>query len=487
MSDRTPGGGRNPAVEGTRNAALELLPRLGLITTVAVVVGNMIGSGIFKKAAPMAVDVQSAGLLLACWLIAGVVSFLGALSNAEVAGMIAEPGGYYAFFKRMYGRPFAFIFGWSSFTVMQTASIASIAYVFGESANALFTFPRLSEAWEHVCVLGVFFPFENLGVKTFTILTLLSITGANYCGVVFGGLIASITTGLKLAGIAVLVVLGLCSNTGSLGHIMTSLGPAPHAHYASGLGLFGAMFAAMLGAFWAYDGWNNVTCLGGEVRNPKRNIPLALALGVGGVVGVYLLVNFVFVYVMSIDELKAVAATDNGIVGLEVMRKAFGGGAARLVAVLILLSTFGATNCQLLPTSRAFYAMARDGLFFKCAGRCHPRYRTPSTALVLEAVWASVLVLSGTFDQLSDMVIFASFIFYGAAAFGVVVLRRTMKDVPRPYRVHGYPFVPLLFTAFCFTLVVVTLWQRPREAAIGLALIMSGWPFYFYWARRAPS
>jgi APA family basic amino acid/polyamine antiporter len=461
-----------------------LLPRLGLMTAIMVIMGNMIGSGVFKKAAPMSASVQSAGLMLLCWLIAGIISLFGALSNAEVSGLIAGPGGFYAFFKKMYGRAFAFLFCWSSFSVLQSASIASIAYVFGQSANTLLGLPRLSASWESISIFGVFFPFENFGVKVFTICTLLCVTMANYFGVIFGGIIANISTMLKLLGIGVLIVLGLAAGNGSMDNILP-LGPASGAEYGD-LGLFGAMFAALLGAFWAYDGWNNAISLGGEVRNPKRNIPLALVIGVAGVVGVYMLVNFAYAYVMPVDEMKALAASDNSIIGVEVMRKAFGNGAAQFVAILILLSTFGAMNCQLMTPSRMYFTMANDGLFFKAAAKCHPKYHTPSTALLMQGCWASFLVLTGTFDQLTDTVIFASFIFYGASAFGVFVLRRSMRDAHRPYRVHGYPFVPAIFVLFCFALVIVTIIQQPREAIIGLVLIFTGWPFYFYWTRRRP-
>jgi len=450
-----------------------------------IVMGNMIGSGVFKKAAPMAAEVQSAGLLLACWLFAGIISLLGALANAEVAGIIADPGGQYAFFKRMYGRAFAYFYGWTGFVVIQSASIGSIAYVFGQSANTLFHFPRLGASWEALSVFGIFYPFENLGVKLFTILTLCFITFANYLGVAFGGWIANISTALKIAGIAIVAVLGLMWSGGSI-HNLTPILADPNAHYATSLGLFGAMFAGMLGAFWAYDGWINITFLGAEIRDPKRNIPLALAIGVAGVVAVYLVVNVAYLYVMPISEMKGLASDENTIIGIEVMRKAFGGHAAGFVAVLILLSTFGATNCQLLPPSRMYFSMARDNLFFKMAARCHPKHSTPSTSLIMQAAWTSVLVMSGTFDQLTDMVIFASFMFYGASAFGVFVLRRTMKEEPRPYRVHGYPILPALFVLFCLVLVVVTIIERPRDAGIGLALILSGLPFYFYW-RRHPS
>lgn len=462
-----------------------LVAKLGLFTATMIIMGNMIGSGVFKKAAPMAAEVQSPGLLLACWLIAGVVTLLGALSNAEVAGLIAEPGGFYEFFKRMYGRGFAFLYGWASFTVIQTASISSIAYVFGQSANALVPFPRLPASYEDWSVFGLFYPLDNLGVKGVTIATILVLSVANYFGVVFGGVIASVSTCLKLVGIAVVVVLVWSLSHGSSAHFSPLLAD-PNVHYTTSLGLFGAMFAAFLGAFWAYDGWNNITSLGAEVRHAKRTIPRALTIATAGVILVYMLINAAYLYVMPVREMAALSQTQNSIVAVEVLRRFLGDHGATFIAVLILLSTFGATNCQLMPHSRVYFAMARDGLFFRSAATCHATHHTPSSSLMIQAVWASLLVLSGTFDQLTDMVIFASFIFYGATALGVFVLRRTMADAPRPYRVPGYPVVPALFVVFCLVLVAVTIYQAPRNAGIGLVLIFSGIPLYFHWRRRGP-
>ncbi|MBX7259795.1 MAG: amino acid permease, partial [Candidatus Hydrogenedentes bacterium] len=461
-----------------------LVARLGLFTAIMIIMGNMIGSGIFKKAAPMAEQVQSPGLLLLCWVIAGVVSFLGALSYAELAGIIAEPGGQYVYLQRAYGRFFAYLYGWASFAVIQTASISSIAYVFGQSANTLFHFPRLDAVYEQWSLFGIFYPLDNLGVKVFTVVAIAALSVANYYGVVFGGMIASVFTCLKLAGIALLIALGLTIGQGSAEHFTPWLAH-PDAQYATNLGLFGAMFAAFLGAFWAYDGWNNITSLAAEVRRPKRNIPLALGLGTAGVMAVYLLVNAAYVYVMPVEEMAALTKQDNAIVAVEVMRKCVGPHGATFIAILILLSTFGATNCQLMPHSRVYFAMARDGLFLKGAAKCHPVYKTPSNSLVIQAVWASLLVFSGTFDQLTDMVIFASFIFYGATAFGVIVLRRALPDAPRPYKVTAYPFVPLFFVAFCAVLVVVTIYQSPRNAGIGLVLVLSGVPLYALWGRNS--
>ena len=460
-----------------------LIAKLGLFTACMIIMGNMIGSGVFKKAAPMAAEVQSPGLLIACWIIAGIVTLFGALSNAEVAGIIAEPGGFYQFFKKMYGRGFAFLYGWSSFTIIQTASIASIAYVFGESANSLFAFPRFPEVYEQWSVLGLFQPFDNMGVKLFTIATIVALTTANYMGVVFGGVIANITTTLKIVGIALVVLLGLTIGKGSVENF-SPLGPSATAEYKTSLGLFGAMFAAFLGAFWAYDGWNNITSLGAEVRNAKRNIPLALTIGTACVMLVYCVVNAAYLYVLPVEKMAALTEKQNSIVAVEAMRSFMGNGGATFIAVLILLSTFGATNCQLMPHSRVYFAMARDGLFFRSASKCHPVHRTPSNSLIIQGVWASILVISGTFDQLTDMVIFASFIFYGATALGVFVLRRTMPDAPRTYKVPLYPFVPAFFVAFCIVLVVVTIIQAPANAGIGLVLMLSAAPFYWAWRGR---
>ncbi len=460
-----------------------LIAKLSLFTACMIIMGNMIGSGVFKKAAPMAAEVQSPGLLIACWVIAGVVTLFGALSNAEVAGIIAEPGGFYQFFKKMYGRGFAFLYGWSSFTIIQTASIASIAYVFGESANSLFSFPRLPEAYEQWSIFGLFQPLDNMGVKLFTIATIVGLTAANYLGVVFGGVIANITTCLKIVGIALVVLLGLIASNGSVENF-SPLGPSVTAEYKTSLGLFGAMFAAFLGAFWAYDGWNNITSLGAEVRNAKRNIPLALTISTACVMLVYCVVNAAYIYVLPVDKMAALTEKQNSIVAVEAMRSFMGNGGATFIAVLILLSTFGATNCQLMPHSRVYFAMARDGLFFRSASKCHPVHRTPSNSLIIQAAWASILVISGTFDQLTDMVIFASFIFYGATALGVFVLRRTMPDAPRAYKVPLYPVIPALFVAFCVVLVVVTIIQAPKNAGMGLALMLTAIPFYMMWRNR---
>ena len=460
-----------------------LLTRLGLFTAMLIVVSSMIGSGIFKKAAPMSVDLQSGGLLLLVWLIAGIITFIGAVTNAEIAGLIAAPGGQYVYFKEMYGKAFAFLYGWSCFSVIQSASIASIAYVFAESVNAVLPLPHFGPDLESLSIFGIFYPLDSFGVKALTIITIIFLTTANYLGVIFGGFISNLFTTLKVIGILIIIVLGLTISGGSAANI-APIGQSATASYGSSLGLFGAMFAAMLGAFWAYDGWNNIGYLGGEIKNPKRNIPLALFTGVGVVMAIYLLTNFVYLYVMPVNEIIEIANKENTIIAVEVLRKFIGNGGAFFISILIMISTFGTTNGTILASSRIYFAMSRDNLFFKSAGNVHPKFKTPYTSLLMQGLWASVLVLSGTFDQLTDMLIFASFIFYGAGAFGVFILRKKMKDAHRPYKAMGYPVVPFIFVLFCITLVVVTILQNPRDAGIGLVLVLSGIPFYLFWNRK---
>lgn len=460
-----------------------LLTRLGFFTALMIVISSMIGSGVFKKIAPMSLELGSPNLILLAWLLAGIITLFGSATNAEIAGLIAEPGGQYAYFKKMYGKPFAFIYGWSCFAVIQSASIASIAYVFAESVNSIVPLPHLSEAFESITILGIFKPFESSGVKGLTILTILFLTTANYLGVVLGGNITNVFTVLKVVGILSVIILGLALGNNSFvndGNFFSY----NSSNNTSSLGVVGAMFAAMLSAFWAYDGWNNIGYLGGEIKNPKRNIPLALYVGVTIVIVVYLIVNFVYLYVMPIEEIRNVAQTKNTIVAVEVMRKILGNYGSIFISLLIMISTFGTTNGTVLASSRIYFAMARDGLFFKSAKNCHPRFKTPHTSLIIQGLWASALVLTGTFDQLTDMLIFASFIFYGAGALGVFVLRKSMKDVHRPYKIFGYPIVPGIFVLFCILLVIITIVQNPRDAGIGLALIFAGVPFAIFWRKK---
>ena len=460
-----------------------LIRSVGLFSAIILVVSSIIGSGIFKKVAPMSAELQSPMLVLLCWLVAGVISLFGALSNAEVAGLLADSGGEYVYFRTIYGRLFAFLYGWSCFAVIRSASIASIAYVFAQSFNSLWLLPSLSPEVSQLSLFGLFQPFDNLGVKLLAIGLIWVLTGVNYRGLRFGGGLSNIVTATVVVCIVVVVLAGLTVGGGSLANIQT---PAPD--YVSRSwndpSLINLMFTAMLAAFWGYEGWSSVGYLGGEIKNPNRNIPLALSFGVLLVIGIYLAVNFTYLYVLPITDFIDIHQSQNTIAAVAVVNHFWGTTGTLLILVLILIATFGCTNTTALLASRLYYKMANQGLFFRKADYIHPRYNTPSFSLVMQAFWSSVLVLSGSFDQLTDMLIFASFIFYGATTLGVFILRRRMPDAHRPYKVIGYPVVPTVFILFCIGLIINTLVERPREAGIGLFLILTGLPFYYYWTGK---
>lgn len=459
----------------------DLIRAFGLPSAVILFVSSIIGSGVYKKVAPMSVDLQSPGLVLLAWVLAGLVTLLGVLTTMEVSSMITESGGPYAYFKKIYGKVFAYYYGWSSFSVIQSASIASIAYVFSQSVNAVWELPRLAPEWEAWSVLWIFTPLANLGVKVVAVSLIVSLVAINYRGVEHGGWVSKIITIVVVGSLAFIVLLGIASGQGSMEHITQAAKGYPPASFSGNFGLVGPMFAAMLAAFWAYEGWLNIGFIGDEVKNPQRTIPLALTIGIAIIIGTYLLVNFTYLYVMPIDEMIALAQNTNTIAAVAVMQKLFGDPGLLFISLLIIVTTLGCTNATILTAARIYFAMARDGFFSKRAASIHHKFRTPGNALLMQMVWSCILVFSGSFDQLTDMLIFASFIFYGAIAFGVFVLRRKMPDTPRPYRAFGYPVVPALFITFCAALVIITFFQRPREAMLGITLIALGTVPLLYW------
>jgi APA family basic amino acid/polyamine antiporter len=431
----------------------------------------------------MASELLSPQLVLIAWIVAGFITLCGALSNAEVAGLLADSGGEYVYFRKIYNKFFAFLFGWTTFTVIRSAAVASIAYIFAQSFNALVTVPTLPDTWAQISLLGVFTPFDNFGVKCLTVLLIVVLSYNNYIGLKFGEGLSKFVLIIVVASIFLIIVLGLTIGGGSWENFNT-----PAEGYVSRSifdpAFITSFFAALLASFWAYEGWSATGYIGGEIKNPKRNLPLALVLGVSFVMVVYVLINFTYLYVLPIGEIIQVHKSQNTIAAIVVIRHFLGPEGALFISLLILLTTFGCTNTTLLGPPRLYYAMAREGMFFRSAAYVHPRYNTPSKAIVIQAVWSSILVFSGSFDQLTDMLIFAAFIFYGATTLGVFILRKKMPDVHRPYKAWGYPLVPLVFILFCLALIVITLIGKPREALIGLALMCSGLPFYFYWNKK---
>jgi APA family basic amino acid/polyamine antiporter len=449
-----------------------LIRTLGLGYVVIFVVANIIGSGVYKKIAPMAAELHSSVWILAAWIVGGIITLFGALSNAEIAGLLADTGGEFVYFKKIYNRFFAFLYGWSLFTVIQTATISSLAYVFAQSLNSIIPIPEILPSLQHFTIGGVFFPFQDFGVKLTAILLILLLTSLNISGLKSGAGTSKAIMFLVFTGLAVIVIFGLSSVSAKPENFMKM------SELTSGTVTLSSFYTAMLAAFWAYQGWVSVGFIGGEVKDPTRNIPKGIVMGVFVVIFIYLLVNVTYMTLLSIPQLEQVHAAGNQIAAVEAVRSFWGTGGVLFISLLILLTTLGCTNASILTGARPYYAMARERLFFSGIAKLN-KNNVPGSSLLWQGIWASVLVLSGTFDQLTDMIIFAVFIFYGANSLGVFILRRRMPDAHRPYKVWGYPVVPAVFIIFCIGLFINTIATRPREAAIGMILILAGIPVYF--------
>ncbi|MFT4024103.1 MAG: amino acid permease [Flavihumibacter sp.] len=422
-------------------------------TAIAVVIGNIIGSGIFMKPSVMMQQLGSPWLLLGVWAVAGLVTLVGALSNSEVAAMYPETGGQYVFFQKMYGDRFAFLYGWAAFAVFNSASAASIAYIFSQYAGYFWVLPRLDQAAElsvklHIPLVGDIFPLANIGVKALTVLIILFLTVVNYRSVHTGGLLQRLLTDAKNAAIFLLIAGILFSGRGEWSHYAEAI---PR---RSDLGLIGALVAAMSGAFWGYDGWNNVTFIAGEIKDPQRNLPASLITGLLVCFVLYVLSNVAYIYALSPG-----AMASSKVVAADAASAVWGAAGGAIIAGLVMLCTFGAANSNSLTAARVTYAMGQDNRAFAWAGKTHASFHTPGNALWLNAAWSSVLVVSGSFDMLTDMLIFVSWFFYGMSALGVFVLRKKYPDHPRPYKVPGYPLLPAIFVLFTLFFLVMTLYQ----------------------------
>jgi basic amino acid/polyamine antiporter, APA family len=454
-----------------------LVRTLGMGYVVIFVVANIIGSGVYKKIAPMAAELHSSVWILVAWIVGGIITLFGALSNAEVAGLLADTGGEFIYLKKIYNRFFAFMYGWSLFTVIQTATISSLAYVFAQSLNSIVPLPDTFLSLQHFTIGGVFFPFQDFGVKLTAILLILFLTGLNISGLKSGAGVSKAIMLLVFTGLLTIVIFGLGSTTTRTANIMD------FKELTGGAVTLSSFYTAMLAAFWAYQGWVSVGFIGGEVKDPTRNIPKGIVTGVSIVIVIYLLVNVTYLTRLSIPQLELIHDSGNQIAAVEAVRTFWGTGGVIFISLLILVTTLGCANASILTGARPYYAMAREKLFFSGIAKIN-KASVPSNSLLWQGIWASVLVLSGTFDQLTDMLIFAVFIFYGATVLGVFILRQRMPDVHRPYRVWGYPVVPAIFILFCVGLFFNTIITRPREAAIGMILILSGIPVYLIMKRK---
>jgi amino acid transporter len=448
----------------------ELRRDLGIWGAASIVVGTVIGSGIFLVPSTMIQNVGSTRMLFVVWVVGGLLSLFGALSYAELAAAMPEAGGEYVFLREAYGPIWGFLYGWTQMWVAKSGSIATLAtgfFIYLSNFNpalnsVLFTIPLpLGEGGAPLDVRsGQILAMAVIGVMALV----------NYFGVRVGGDVQIVITIIKVGLIAAIIVIGLGLGHGDVHHFQQAA-PAP--------GGFAGFFAALVAALWAYDGWNNVSMVSSEIQQPQRNLPLALILGTMTVIAIYLLANAAYFYVLSPQEV----ANSPRVAG-EMMRRILGDLGASGVSIAAMISMLAALNGSILSGARVPYAMARDRRFFRAVAHVHPVHRTPSVSILALSAWAAVLVLSGRYDQLYTYVIFASVILYGMATASVIVLRIKRPEMVRPYRTVGYPFVPILFVLAISALVVSTLFKSPRESVMGLAIISIGLPFYFYWKRK---
>jgi basic amino acid/polyamine antiporter, APA family len=448
----------------------ELKRDLGIWAALAIVVGTVIGSGIFRVPQTMILAVGSVRLVFLVWVVGGMLSLAGALTYAELAAAMPGAGGEYVYLTEAYGPMWGFLYSWTQMWVAKSGSIATLATAFFEY-TAHFV-PQFEVVWLSAGGFSIKYG------QVFALVLILVLGGINYLGVRVGGDVQVVVTTIKVGLIAFVIVVGLLYAQPVDAHLG---GPAAIAlPVAASPSIFAGFIAALVGALWAYDGWNNVGMVASEIKNPQRNLPLALIGGTIGVIGIYMLANWAYFRVLSPAEVGA-----HKLVAAEMMQKIAGGWGANAVSIAAMISIFAALNGSILTGARVPYAAARDGLFFRSAARVHPAFHTPGVSILMLSAWSAVLVLSGKYDELYDFVIFGSWILYGMATASVFVLRRKRPDLPRPYRTFGYPVVPFLFLAGATVLEISTLWTKPRESIAGIFLILLGLPFYFYWSGRA--
>jgi APA family basic amino acid/polyamine antiporter len=449
---------------------IELKRELGTWAAASIVVGTVIGSGIFLVPKTMILAVGTPSLVFIVWIVGGFLSLAGALSYAELSAALPEAGGEYAYLREAYGPLWGFLYSWTQLWVAKSGSIATLATAFFiYLANF---FPFLNRVFYTLPLpLGPHgAPLQLQLGQVFAIVLILLLAWLNFYGVKVGGNVQIGVTIVKVALIAAIIFAGLFLGSAHTPVAETAIVPLT----------FSGFIAALVAALWAYDGWNNVSMVSSEIRNPQRNLPRALIGGTITVIAIYLLANWAYFHVLSGAE---VGNADR--VAVEMMRKVFGNGGGNAVAIAALISIFAALNGSILAGSRVPYAAAREGYFFRAIGNVHPKFHTPAVSIWVLSIWACVLVLSGKYDDLFNLVIFASWILYGMTAAAVIVLRRKQPNLHRPYRTLGYPLIPILFVLGATILVVQTAWDRPRESVIGIVLICIGIPFYRHWKRIA--
>ena len=427
---------------------------LSLLDATMINVGGIIGSGIFMVPATVAFFTGSTSLFFLVWILGGIVSLFGALSVAELGAAMPRAGGQYVYLNEAYGPLWGYLYGWSAVAVINTASIAAVGVAFSE-------------------YLGFFFPISDASIKGIAVGTIVLLTIINIVDVKSGARFQNLFTLSKLGAIFGIILLGLVMEGGTNQNLSPIFSDKPF------IGLIGPLGLAMVSVLWTFDGWIFITYVAGEVKNPGRNIPLSLIFCMLIVVSVYLLLNYVLLFILGFTGMNG-----SELVVSDAASVFLGNKGAAVVTIIILISLIGANNGFVLSSARINYAMARDKLFFNQAAQIHSRFKSPANALIIQCVWACLLTFTGTFNQLITYIIFTSWIFYGMSAGAVIILRKKKPDMDRPYKTPAYPWIPIIFIFFAIFLTINTIMEAPRDATIGAGIILAGLPLYYYWKKN---
>ncbi len=454
----------------------QFLRKLNLLDSTSLVIGAVIGSGIFMTAGFIAEYLPSPGLILIVWLVGGLITISGALSFAELGAMFPKAGGQYIYIREAYGSWAGFFFGWGFFWFIMCGGIATLGVAFAEFVG--YFIPALSTQ-SYIFQLNVLGSSYSLSTgQLVAVGSILILSGVNYFGIKTGIVVQNIFTFLRIAAIAAFVILGLTlgkkagiTNFGQIFSVETGLS------FDTLMSLFGL---ALIAVFWTYDGWYSPTCTAEEIKKPERNLPLSLILGTLGITLIYLLMNLVYIMALPIDKMKGVTR-----IGELASNQLFGPTATHFFSAAIMISIFGCLSATIIYGPRVYYAMAKDRSFFKSMAYIHPRYRVPSKALVGQAIWSSLLCLSGTYKGLFEYVVFALVIFFALTGFAVIILRFKQPDRKRPYKTWGYPVIPIFFVIINLAVFFNTVINQPLKSTIGLIMLGIGIPAFLYWKKRA--
>ena len=440
-----------PPLEKVRRG--ELKRALGLIDCMLLVIGGVIGSGIFLTPSNIAQTTQNVGAFFFVWVAGGVLSFCGAMTYAELGAAFPRAGGIYVFLREAYGRMPAFLYGWCVFFVILTGSMATLASAFS-------------------IYLSYLFPLTQIGLRILPVSVIGILTIVNCFGVRWGARVQNLLTGIKISSLLGMIIVLFISDKGTFQHFSQSQRAIPSPSL-SALGI------AMIAVLWTYDGWHLLTFAAGEIKNPKKNVTAGLLLGMLVIIVFYVLVNMAYLYILPFQVIAG-----SSRVASHALELAVGPWGGTLVAVAILISIAGAINSNVMGGTRVFFAMASERLFFRPVAYVHPRYKVPTISILATGIWAGFLTMIGSFERLFSYVMFVSWIFFALGAGAVIVLRRKRPDIERPYRVWGYPWVPALFILVATAFVVNAAVNNFKNSSWGLLVIFTGLPAYFYWSRR---